>query len=382
MSSMLQSLLFVGFSTFYGQCATISISPGGTVFQNTLDEVNPGDVIELGHGDYWEDIKTTIDGTADMPITIRGAGGTGDRDNVVLRGDGTSSRVFEVKHDYYIIEDFTVNGNAEDDPDRGSDSIQDLWRDILIYATGGREPTERDGGYVSGIDGLVIRNMAIANAGGECIRLRGKRRSDKKRYRGTYRISLSQAKEEDTEGKNGEGVYIGTSSSQWDDGDNWSDGPDVCEGITVRDNFIRTKGNEGIEVKEGTIDTLIEGNEVYMQYDAESGGIGSRGDRSIIRYNHIEDTDGAGVRLGGHTVDGIEYGANNQVYENTMVNCRASGVKVMVAPQGQICGNEIEVPDDVDDADYNYSGGAYYYDPLISCDSPSTSAPGSTSASV
>ena len=39
-----------------------------------------------------------------MPITIRGAGGTDDRDNVVLRGDGTSSRVFEVKHDYYIIE--------------------------------------------------------------------------------------------------------------------------------------------------------------------------------------------------------------------------------------------------------------------------------------
>ncbi|CAN0407229.1 unnamed protein product, partial [Ectocarpus sp. 12 AP-2014] len=382
MSSMLQSLLFVGFSTFYGQCATISISPGGTVFQNTLDEVNPGDVIELGHGDYWEDIKTTIDGTADMPITIRGAGGTGDRDNVVLRGDGTSSRVFEVKHDYYIIEDFTVNGNAEDDPDRGSDSIQDLWRDILIYATGGREPTERDGGYVSGIDGLVIRNMAIANAGGECIRLR-----DHVTYAEVYGNTITDCgiydfREEDTEGKNGEGVYIGTSSSQWDDGDNWSDGPDVCEGITVRDNFIRTKGNEGIEVKEGTIDTLIEGNEVYMQYDAESGGIGSRGDRSIIRYNHIEDTDGAGVRLGGHTVDGIEYGANNQVYENTMVNCRASGIKVMVAPQDQICGNEIEVPDDVDDADYNYSGGAYYYDPLISCDSPSTSAPGSTSASV
>ncbi|CBJ30068.1 FirrV-1-B30 precursor [Ectocarpus siliculosus] len=175
---------------------------------------------------------------------------------------------------------------------------------------------------------------------------------------------------------------IGTSSTQWDDGDNWSDGPDVCQGITVRDNFIRTKGNEGIEVKEGTVETLIEGNEVYMQYDAESGGIGSRGDRSIIRYNHIEDTDGAGVRLGGHTVDGIEYGANNQVYENTMVNCRASGIKVMVTPQGQICGNDIEVPDTDDDADYNYSGGAYYYDPLIPCDSSSSSAPGSTSASV
>ncbi|CAM9851226.1 unnamed protein product [Ectocarpus fasciculatus] len=350
MSSLLLPLLLLGCSTFYGQSATISISPGGTAFQDALDVVNPGDVIELGNGDYWEDLKTTIDGTADMPITIRGAGGTNDRDNVILRGGGTSSRVLEVKHDYYIIEDFTVNGDAEDDPNRGSksDGIEDLWRDILIYAVAGREPTERDGGYVSAIDGLVIRNIAIANAGGECIRLR-----DHVTYAEVYGNNITDCgiydfREEGTDGKNGEGV----SDNQWDDGDdNWDVGPNVCQGITVRDNFIRTRGNEGIEVKEGTVDTLIEGNQVYMQYDPESGGIGSRGDRSIIRYNHIEDTDGAGVRLGGHTMDGIEYGANNQVYGNTMIDCRASGVKVMVSPQGQICGNDIEVPDNDDDGD-------------------------------
>lgn len=42
-------------------------------------------------------------------------------------------------------------------------------------------------------------------------------------------------------------------------------------------------------------------------------GIGSRADRSIIRNNHIEDADGAGVRLGGHEVDGYQYGVDNQV---------------------------------------------------------------------
>ncbi|CAN0114344.1 unnamed protein product, partial [Ectocarpus fasciculatus] len=307
-SSLLLPLLLLGCSSFYGQCATFSITPGGTVFQDTLDVVNPGDVIELGNGDYWEDVKTRIDGTADMPITIRGAGGTGDRDNVALRGDGSSSRVFEIKHDYYIIEDFTVNGDAEDDPNRNSDSDsdRDLWRDILIYAIADREPTERDGGYVSALDGLVIRNMAIANAGGECIRLR-----DHVTYAELYNNDITDCGIYDFrlrgDGENGEGVYIGTSSNQWDDG------PDVCMGNIIRDNYIRTRGNEGIAVKEGTVDTLIEGNQVYMQYDPDAGGIGSRGDRSIIRYNHIEDTDGAGVRLGGHTIDGIEYGANNQV---------------------------------------------------------------------
>lgn len=44
-------------------------------------------------------------------------------------------------------------------------------------------------------------------------------------------------------------------------------------------------------------------------------GIDSRADNSIIRYNYVQDADGAGVRLGGHEVDGYEYGVNNQVSE-------------------------------------------------------------------
>lgn len=45
-----------------------------------------------------------IDGTAANPITIRGVGGTANRDNVVLRGTGDTSRVFQIMHDYYILE--------------------------------------------------------------------------------------------------------------------------------------------------------------------------------------------------------------------------------------------------------------------------------------
>ncbi len=32
------------------------------------------------------------------------------------------------------------------------------------------------------------------------------------------------------------------------------------------------QGNEGIDVKEGSTDTLISGNQVYMQFDVNSGG--------------------------------------------------------------------------------------------------------------
>lgn len=41
-------------------------------------------------------------------------------------------------------------------------------------------------------------------------------------------------------------------------------------------------------------------------------GIDSRADGSIIRNNYIEDATGAGIRLGGHYVDGYQYGVNNQ----------------------------------------------------------------------
>lgn len=44
-----------------------------------------------------------MDGTADAKITVKGAGGSSNRDNVVLRGSGESTRIFEIKHDHYII---------------------------------------------------------------------------------------------------------------------------------------------------------------------------------------------------------------------------------------------------------------------------------------
>lgn len=42
-----------------------------------------------------------VDGTEDARITIRGVGGA---ENVILRGSGDGSKLFEVMHDYYTIE--------------------------------------------------------------------------------------------------------------------------------------------------------------------------------------------------------------------------------------------------------------------------------------
>lgn len=40
-----------------------------------------------------------------------------------------------------------------------------------------------------------------------------------------------------------------------------------------------------------------------------------------------------------------------QVYRNTIKDCLYAGIKIEEEPQGVICGNTIEPPDDVDEED-------------------------------
>ncbi|CAM9872611.1 unnamed protein product, partial [Choristocarpus tenellus] len=133
---------------------------------DALDRVQPGDTIVLVRGVYYENIETKIDGEIDNRITVRGpvASTTGE---VILRGTDNSNRLFQVHHDYYTIEHFTIDGELEE----GSN----VFIDKLLFAHGEREPRLLGNGstqYLSAVDGLIIRNMNVKNAGGECIRLR------------------------------------------------------------------------------------------------------------------------------------------------------------------------------------------------------------------
>lgn len=55
-----------------------------------------------------------------------------------------------------------------------------------------------------------------------------------------------------------------------------------------------------------------------------SKGINIHGDGVIVRYNHIEEALGAGIRLRAtKDVDGRDYGFNNQVFESNMFGYRS-----------------------------------------------------------
>jgi hypothetical protein len=285
--------------------------------QYALSAAQPGDTIHLAPADFHENIETVRDGREDAPITITGTSAS------VITGTG-GIRIFQVFHDYITLQGFTIDGRRED----FSENSEDGYFSKLLYAEG-LEPN-------NGITGLRLLNMHFRNAGEECVRLRYFIQYSEVAYStfddcGIYHFQL------DGDGKVGEGIYLGTSSEQWEE--NPTNEPDQSAHNWIHHNRIETHGNECIEMKEGTHDNIVEHNICTEQEDDNSAGIGSRGS-NIIRYNEIYDNEGAGIRLGGHEVDGVQYGTDNLVYGNNIYDNEEGGIKIEAEPQGMICGNK------------------------------------------
>lgn len=110
--------------------------------------------------------------------------------------------------------------------------------------------------------------------------------------------------------------------------------------------FLFSQGNECVDVKEGTMDTIIETNYCTGQLDEDSAGIDSRASTTIIRYNKIVGCKGAGVRLGGHKVGPDQYGIACQVggmhfFSELLALClaerRNKSLKFDQVPRKKIC---------------------------------------------
>ncbi|MCY3867280.1 MAG: hypothetical protein OXG68_17735 [Chloroflexi bacterium] len=287
--------------------------------QHALQLAQPGDTIHLAPGHYYQDVYTVRDGEPGKPITIVGTS------NAVVHGL-TSNRIFQVHHDYISLIGFTIDGlrrNAQ--PNR-----MGAFREKLLYVIG---YDVRDG-----VHHMRVLNMTFRNAGEECLRIKYFARHNEIAYSTFHDCDIWDFVF-DAHGVVGEAVYLGTSSKQWDI--NLTIEPDVTAHNWVHHNIIDTKGNECVEAKEGTEHNIIEYNICTGQKDPNSGGIVSRGKANVIRYNEIHGSVGAGVRLGGHLVDGVQYGVENLVYGNIISENDAGGIKVLVDGQALICGNQL-----------------------------------------
>ena len=334
---MLKGLQIVVLLLLFGECAwatTWYVYPEDTVppasqapqsdaasIQAALDKAAPGDTIELAPGRYFEDFHSVRDGTSDKPITIHGTRAS------IVQGSGHRSHIIDINHDYIHLVGFTVDGLT------GTPTVKHNYIDKLIYVHG-RRPNR-------GLTGLLIDSLALRNAGGECLRLRyfvnhSEIRNTLIAHCGVHDFRFTSAK------KNGEGIYLGTSSTQWSDGKNPTADPDRSSHNWIHDNEFHTWGDECVDIKEGAEHNLVEHNICEHQQDAKSAGFDARGDDNVFRYNIVRDNVGSAFRLGGHRVDGRQYGIGNQVYGNTIGYNGAGAVKIMAKPQGRICDNLLQ----------------------------------------
>lgn len=326
-------LVFVALLGRHSECATISVTPKDSI-QAAVNEAQPGDTVILGNGEYSQDFRSVRDGTPDKRITI-----TGSR-NAVVHGK-KESRMIQINHSYITLDGFTASGLA---PSSNGSNPEDFV-DKCVYILGTsppkflREPSGLE--YESSLDGVVVSNMHIKECGGECLRLRSFITNAKIVDNKIEGCGRHDYKFESTS-KNGEAIYAGTSSTQWQDGKNSRAGPDLSKYILIRGNEIEPQGNECVDVKEGTTDVLVEYNVCSDQRDPDSGCMGSRTDHIIFRHNHISDCEGAGIRVGGHTIDGRVYGVNNEIYGNVFKNTTHSSIKIQTGDDHNLCENKCD----------------------------------------
>ena len=286
-----------------------STSRAFATIQHALDVAPSGSTVHLAAGTYLQDAVTRRD-----RVTVTGPA------TAVVQGGG-AARILQVHHDGITLSGFTIDGLV------GSPTTPDGYRDKLIYAIG---TTPGDG-----VDRLTIRGMTLANAGGECVRLRylltnSEVSNSKIGPCGVHDFQFPGG------GKNGEAIYIGTAPEQQGANGAPDARPDISTGNRVHHNVIDTRGNECVDIKENSTANVVEYNVCTGQRDPQSGGMDSRGNGNTFRYNVIHGNTGAGIRFGGDTPAD---GAGNDAYGNSITGNSAGGIKFQATPQGRICGN-------------------------------------------
>lgn len=295
---------------------------GDTAFatiNHALEMAFPGDCILLAPGVYPEDIVTQRNGTADALIYLTSL----DPSSPAIIKGSHAGRVFQLKHSYIHLSDFTIDGLHGDPADRNS------YRNKLLFVHNSSDP--------NGITGVRIHRLTLRNAGGECLRFRyfvthSEIASSRFSNCGVYDFKF------DNGGKNGEAIYIGTSVNQWDDGKNPTSDPDQTAHNSIHHNIFNTGGNECVDIKEGSHDNLVYENDCTGQRDPESAGFSAAGNRNTFHDNRVYGNRGSGFRFGSNR-DG--YGIENIAYNNTVHDNQAYGMKIMDTPQGSLCGNTL-----------------------------------------
>ena len=274
-------------STSSPKTATTTVATSAQL-RSALAAAKPGATVKLADGTYSGQFKITTAGTAAAPITLTGGPGA-----VLTSNGGNGYGLWLSKAPYWNLTGFTV-----DHAKKGI--VMDASSHVTIDAV-----TVRDIGYEgvhfrSGSSYGVIRDSSVHDTG-------------------------------TTAPQYGEGVYIGSAHSNWDQFAGPS-GVDASDHVQVLNNRIGPNvAAEGIDVKEGTRAGTISGNVL----DGTGEKNQNSGDSTI-------DVKGDGYTVSGNTVshpytDGFQvhnaygaYGCGNAFSGNRFTLAGAPGYGIDV----------------------------------------------------
>jgi hypothetical protein len=253
---------------------------------NALANAQPGDLIRLADGLYQGRFSTSRSGRAGTPIVICGSRAAVLETGSIIRG----GFALVVQANHWIVDGFTVTNSLQG-----------------VRVLGGQHN--------------VIRRLHVHSLGQEAINLKAFSSHNIVENNEIHDTGL-------TEPRYGEGVYVGTTQSQWCQ---WTDcQPDRSDSNVVRNNRIGPNiGSDMVDVKAGTTGTriagnifdgrgsrdeqrawvIVKGNDVVVEgnrgtlsplHGFEVGSEEGWGQRAVFRNNHADLRGGAGygIRIG------------------------------------------------------------------------------------
>jgi hypothetical protein len=277
---------------------TVSVSTAAQL-DTALDNATPGTVIQLADGTYSGKFVGAANGTASKPITLQGS-----RKAILTTGSLSSGYGLQITGDYWKLNGFAVKTAAKGIVlDRSSYTVIDGVEVANIANEGVHFRTSSDHG--------TIQNSYIHNTG-----------ADGKSY--------------------GEGIYLGSAVSNWETYMGSSTTPDASSYGVARNNTLTDIPGEAIDIKEGTVSGVIEGN--TMTRTGTSGvnnadsAVDVKGKNYTIRNNTVATSRldafqvhelasgyGVGNIFSGNTVSGIPgYEVRDDSSNTNTVMCKAS----------------------------------------------------------
>lgn len=310
--------------------------------QTALNHAVPGSIIHLAPGTYSGDVVTKINGGALAPITVEGTDTGLDlakRGTTILTG---SSRVFSINNSFYHLSGFTIDGEPAlkttvfpttlQAVASFKNSIQSKVNDSSLIFIGAADSAR-------GIAGVVINDMALVHAGGDCVRIaNGAHNNIVEQSTVAWCGMLANPLPGVYAYHNGEGVYVGTSPKSTDRSLHADD--NAGDNLIVN-NVINTYGSECLDVKENSHDNTFRNNTCGYNDEPlayQGSNIEIRGYHNTITGNTIAGSMGYGLKLasdsatdpqGGNVVQGNKFsGDTGNPIDNRQITA-----------QGSFCGN-------------------------------------------